>query len=342
MLQEVASYGYVLTFGTEDNMTRLTRATSTVDGSERVDAIRARSNTMRDRAYTIREKETIGGGRARVASAAPAYRGRASSFNPPVKSLDINEDSFDPNDENIRPKGWLEVRMSRVMIKEENERLEGVDEESIILSRKKKLVKEEEIMVDEVLRYGTVVGMKSKINILGLEPSSMNTNLNTTTRASLTGYQPVILEEEELVDTDVLDEFNETLMKRVLKKEQVERERGMTEDNIASKRKEKEVTERAAMEAEMKKTGRVQDTSEPIGRKRSATLQQETQNLEIHEDNFSLPDPTKRPPTWNDVRSKRVTLKEHIDRIEGLPETAIVHNRAFREVEVRKIILLNY
>jgi hypothetical protein len=186
----------VISFGTEENTTRLTRATSTADGTERVNAIRARSNTMRDRAYTIREKETIGGGRARVASAAPAYRGRASSFNPPVKSLDINEDSFDPNDENVRPKGWLEVRMSRVMVKEENERLEGVDEESIILSRKKKLAKEEEIMVDEVLRYGTVVGMTNKINIIGLDASSLNTNV--TTRASLTSYQPAIPEEEEL------------------------------------------------------------------------------------------------------------------------------------------------
>lgn len=332
MLNEVASYGYVLTFGTEENATRLTRATSTADGSERVNAIRARSNTMRDRAYTIREKETIGGGRARVASAAPAYRGRASSFNPPVKSLDINEDSFDPNDENVRPKGWMEVRMSRVMVKEENERLEGVDEESIILSRKKKIAKEEEIMIDEVLRYGNVVGMTNKINIIGLG-STLNTSV-TTTRASLTAYHPAIPEEEEVVDSEVMDEFNETLMKRVLIKEQAEREQGMSEDAIASKRKAKEATEKALMEAEMKKSGQYLGASEPVGRKRSATLQQETQNLEIHEDNFSLPDPTKRPPTWYDVRSKRVTLKEHIDRIEGLLETAIVHNRSFREIEV--------
>jgi hypothetical protein len=139
MLDEVARHGHILTYGApSENPDRANEAANN-SSNERVTLIRERANTIRDRAYTIRDKETIGGARTRVMSQAPVYRGRASSVLPPVTSFDINEDSFDPYDENVRPEGWMDIRMKRIMAKEEMERLEGVDEETIILSRKKKI-----------------------------------------------------------------------------------------------------------------------------------------------------------------------------------------------------------
>ena len=56
--------------------------------------------------------------------------------------------------------------MKRVLAKEQRDRLEGADEETIILNRKKKLQREEEIMVNEVLSHGNVVGFTKPIKII--------------------------------------------------------------------------------------------------------------------------------------------------------------------------------
>jgi hypothetical protein len=45
---------------------------------------------------------------------------------------------------------------------------------------------------------------------------------------------------------------------------------------------------------------------------------------------------SKRPDGWNDLRIKRVMLKEHIDRIAGVDEEELLNKRGDREIEVRE------
>ena len=147
-------------------------------------------------------------------------------------------------------------------------------------------------------------------------------------------------------------------MKRVLRREQTEREEGIDEDTIAASRKGKEdevliglllinptlllylngctSQEDAAMVEEVKKHGKVLGLKAG-GRGRSATLQQDVSNLDINADNFKASDPTKRPVFWSEVRIKRVMLKEHIDRIAGVSEAAIADQRPTREIDVSVI-----
>jgi hypothetical protein len=87
------------------------------------------------------------------------------------------------------------------------------------------------------------------------------------------------------------------------------------------------------MEEEVVAHGKVLGVKEP-GRRRAASLQQDVVTLEINEDNFDAADPKKRPATWSDLRNKRVMLKEHIDRIGGVSETAIIAKRLTREIDV--------
>ena len=69
------------------------------------------------------------------------------------------------------------------------------------------------------------------------------------------------------------------------------------------------------------------------GRKRSATLSQDAAELDVNADNFDAPNPEKRPPFWVEVRTKRVMLKEHMDRINGMSESSISDLRPVKEVD---------
>lgn len=149
----------------------------------------------------------------------------------PITELDLSPSVFDPKNPNKRPEGWTEVRMKRVLKREQQERENGVDEETIMLSRPQKLKEEEAAMLDEVAKHGTVLGLKAS------------------------------------------------------------------------------------------------------GRKRSATLSQDAAELDVNSDNFDAPNPAKRPVFWVEVRTKRVMLKEHMDRISGLPESSISDSRPIKEVE---------
>lgn len=63
---------------------------------------------------------------------------------PRVKAsqLVISPATFDPRDPSKRPGGWFEVRRQRVLVKEQLDRLDGVDEETIFEMRPRK---EEEV-----------------------------------------------------------------------------------------------------------------------------------------------------------------------------------------------------
>lgn len=51
------------------------------------------------------------------------------------EELVINDQTFDINDPSRRPKGWAEVKLRRVYIKEWQDRKLGVDESTILLRR---------------------------------------------------------------------------------------------------------------------------------------------------------------------------------------------------------------
>jgi len=170
--------------------------------------------------------------------AAPLYRGSVfargsvlAKYVEPVTDLEINQNTYDPNDPNKRPDGWLEVRMKRILIKEQKDREIGIDEDTIQAARAQREIEEETLMLEEVRVHGQVQGLK---------------------------------------------------------------------------------------------TG---------GRKRSSTLQQDVSNLEVNSDNFDFPNPAKRPFFWNEVRTKRVMLKEHIERINGVPEATLTEKRPTKEVD---------
>jgi hypothetical protein len=53
-------------------------------------------------------------------------------------------------------------------------------------------------------------------------------------------------------------------------------------------------------------------------------------DVTITEDNFDANDLRRRPPHWNDIRVKRVVIKEIADRLVGLSEEEIVNRRPER------------
>jgi hypothetical protein len=90
------------------------------------------------------------------------------------------------------------------------------------------------------------------------------------------------------------------------------------------------------MDEEAAKHGKWLDSEPEVqpGRKRAATLQQDVVLLEINKNNFEASNPLKRPDFWQDIRDKRVMLKEHIDRMAGISEPTILDQRLDREIEV--------
>lgn len=126
--------------------------------------------------------------------------------------------------------------------------------------------------------------------------------------------------------------WNDILMRRVLKKEQADRSAGVSEDIILSERIAKEKAEDALMCEEVAKNGTVSGLKSG-NRVRGATLQQNASALEFNVKNFDASMPTKRPAFWGEVRTKRVYLKEHIDRINGVPENILIEQRPVKEIE---------
>jgi hypothetical protein len=136
------------------------------------------------------------------------------------------------------------------------------------------------------------------------------------------------------------EEWRDVLMKRVLKKEQADRENGIDEDTISASRAAREKEEDALMVKEVATHGKVLGLKTG-GRKRSATLQQDVSTFDINPDNFDAANPAKRPGFWTEVRTKRVMLKEHIDRINGTSESAIVDHRPIKEIDVSCFLSLS-
>ena len=67
------------------------------------------------------------------------------------------------------------------------------------------------------------------------------------------------------------------------------------------------------------------------GRKRSASLSQDMAELDVNAENFYPATLSKRPAFWVEVRTKRVMLKDHMDRINGMTESSISDSRPRKE-----------
>ena len=108
----------------------------------------------------------------------------------------------------------------------------------------------------------------------------------------------------------------------------------MDEEVIALARQSRELSETKVMRLELKThkkllTGMPRDE----GRKRAATVLHDVHLMEIHEDNFELSNPSKRPPLWAEIRLKRIMLKEHVERINGMSEQVIIELRPWQLIE---------
>ena len=72
----------------------------------------------------------------------------------PVTELDLRASVFDPRNPNKRPEGWANVQMKRVLRREQAEREEGIDEDTIAASRKGK---EDEVLSALILITSTLL-----------------------------------------------------------------------------------------------------------------------------------------------------------------------------------------
>ena len=86
------------------------------------------------------------------------------------------------------------------------------------------------------------------------------------------------------------------------------------------------------MNAEKLKHGKYLGAPEMTTRKRSATLSQDISLLDLT-NNFIPGNPTKRDYRWSEIRTKRILLKEHLERIAGVIESEIIKNRNEKEVD---------
>ena len=90
------------------------------------------------------------------------------------------------------------------------------------------------------------------------------------------------------------------------------------------------------MKAEIAHFGSLQGPKiTPAERRRGTTVSNNGQGITVTAENYDPKVLSMRPDGWNDLRIKRVMLKEHIDRIAGMDESELMEMRADREIEVQ-------
>ncbi len=247
--------------------------------------------------------------------------------------ITITKTNFAASDSSRRPAGWIELRLKRVMLKEHIDRIAGIDEESIMDLRSDREIKEEALMVDEVLCLGRVldVGESSR----GLIPQV-----------------PVVVVSPETFDP--LDTSKRPLgwvearAKRVLIKDQADRFRGVPEEYILHNRPKREqevrtllsvplsaqvdTQEERLMLEEVATYGHLVGVGGPVS---DTDLPLQVPVLEFTAENFDPAFPSKRPQGWVAARKKRVYRKEQIDRLRGVPQSTVEEMRRQREIDVR-------
>jgi hypothetical protein len=66
-----------------------------------------------------------------------------------VDELDLSASAFDPEDFDKRPPGWKQIRLRRVKMLENFDRIEGVPESTILMMRPRRMVEVENQMLKE-------------------------------------------------------------------------------------------------------------------------------------------------------------------------------------------------
>jgi hypothetical protein len=258
----------------------------------------------------------------------------------PIRTLNITPETFDPKNHDKRPSGWAAVRQRRLHRKEQLDRLRGVVEATIIERRAARQAEEEEAMIREVMEHGNVVGVG------GLDPKELKKNAPEKAglrRAdgSMNANPGVSLEQLD-ISSDTFDPSDESKRpsgwaairkKRIYKREQLDRLRGVSEAIIQSRRAQREKEEEEAMVREVAQHGNVLGA----GGVRRPQEEETPEELEMRFDpeDFDLAT-NKRPKGWALVKLRRVYIKEWKDRKDGLDEEEIMERRYQREQEAEQ------
>lgn len=88
-----------------------------------------------------------------------------------VTSLDFTEMNFDVDVRTKRPPGWLELKLKRLAVQEQTDRIAGLPEEKILQKREEREEAEEEQMLIEVQQY---MAANSKKVFRGRKDSATN------------------------------------------------------------------------------------------------------------------------------------------------------------------------
>ena len=292
----------------------------------------------------------------------------------PILKLQITMKNFDPAyGSEMRPPGWEELKQRRLELKEQMDLLVGgLNHADIQNTRLQRAKDEEKLMVDEVLRHYAAAAAtamtgasasasewnQTRPTSMSLSqyhssrPMSMSLSAGNRNRSSsrLTGgsssrgaddnsrrrmsITPNIIITPETFDPNDPSKrpegWRELRNKRVVVKEQIDRLAGVDEETIAALRDDRELEEEELMVHEVLETGSV------TGGARREDRQQRDKEVKVHVDdsNFLATDITKRPVGWTELRLKRVMLKEHIDRLNGVDEATIIEFRPTREFDV--------
>jgi hypothetical protein len=114
-------------------------------------------------------------------------------------------------------------------MKEQADRLRGVDEETVMDGRAQREQEEEALMIEEVKKYGKVLGIEPKSGISSSQSKKKTTEI---TRANFEAH-----------DLNKRPEgWSELRLKRIMLKEHIDRIGGTSEDLILEMRPEREVS----------------------------------------------------------------------------------------------------
>ena len=180
-------------------------------------------------------------------------------------AMAVTLDNFDPDSPYLRPPAWNTIRLRRTIAKEmlnQQSSKEPINYEEIINMRPFRVMDEEKIMLDEVFAHGKVVSFGNPIENKKQIEKIINTRndeqfqimrdrAQTLADGPYTRGRADTLRERsqdirkrsntsaESTMNDEEREFHDILMKRVLVKEQSDREKGVDEETISNNRNQR-------------------------------------------------------------------------------------------------------
>lgn len=339
MLEEVAQYGWVLNIdvGNEslgknsnfDPANKNSRTSAWVDVRCKRLVAKLAFAKFADRseleagedAAMVRELNTYG-----LVFAIPSRLNEETSLG--VSSLQITFENFSSSDSTLRPPGWVELKTKRVNALEQVDRIAGISEEVIKSKREQREIDEESAMVSEVTSWLFANGTKVIRQQDAASKAVAKAGRKSMDIPKQIAVSSLIFTPENFIPEDRTKRpvgWDIVRMQRVIIKEQNDRLAGLDEEYIMSVRAQKEAEEEDLMVKEVLATGSVADA-----------LRQESQPkipVVITKSNYEAWTLSKRPAGWEELRLKRIMLREHIDRIGGMSEDVIVGLRPEREVE---------